>query len=198
MFVSSGTGNINEATPSGIGSCGAAINVAGGNATAVKSQLDTFTLSSGSFNDLGANYHTTVGTPWTTGTLSITGGTLVGTNSVTGVAVTAPKLVLSAAWGASAAWTSLSGFTRRIQGTITNTGAGQAANPTITYTFPTPFASATNLICEGHQVGGTQTILAATEFLTPSALSATGVTFTYNGTPTVNLTEVIQITCDLQ
>jgi len=130
------------------------------------------------------------------GTFTAGGSAYIGANSVTGVTITAAKLVLSGGWGASAAWTALSGQTRLIQGTITNTGAGQAANPTITYTFPTPFIDATNVVCEAHQVGGTQAILAATEFLTPSALTITGVTFTYNGTPTVNLTEVIQINCD--
>lgn len=121
-----------------------------------------------------------------------------GSCSVTGTNIAASNLVLSAGWGASAAWTSLTGATQSIQGTITNTGAGQAANPTITYTFPTPYPLQPPAFCSAYQVGGTQAILAATEFLTPSALTKTGVTFTYNGTPTVNLTEVIQILCTNQ
>lgn len=122
-------------------------------------------------------------------------GTFFGSCSATGTVITSAKLVLSAGWGASAAWTALSGNTQLIQGTITNTGAGQAANPTITYTFPTAFFGVP--VCSAYQVGGTQTILAATEFLTPSAVTATGATFTYNGTPTVNLTEQVQILCGL-
>lgn len=129
------------------------------------------------------------------GTITNT-GTWYGAGSITGVKAAAGNLVLSAGWGASAAWTALTGATRFIQGTITNTGAGQAANPTITYTFPTPFPTVDGVVCRAYQVGGTQTILAATEFLTPSSLTATSVVFTYNGTPTVNLTEVIQIDCD--
>ncbi len=119
---------------------------------------------------------------------------VLGTCSITGTTITAAKLVLSAGWGASAAWTALTGNTQLVQGTITNTGAGQAANPTITYTFPTPFLVAPD-VCTAYQVGGTQPIVAAAEFLTPSSVTNTGVVFTYNGTPTVNLTEVIQIRC---
>ena len=141
-------------------------------------------INAGTFTDEGANKFN--------GPVS-GAGSFFGSYSITGTTITSAKLVLSAGWGASAAWTALSGQTQYIQGTITNTGAGQAANPTITYTFPTPFYSAP--VCSAYQVGGTQAILAATEFLTPSAVTATGATFTYNGTPTVNLTEVIQILC---
>jgi hypothetical protein len=149
------------------------------------------TVASSQFYDDGGNSFTQGGAA-----NSIVAGTYFGSNSVTGTTITAAKLVLSAGWGASAAWTALSGNTRLVQGTITNTGAGQAANPTITYTFPTPFVDVSSVVCKAFQVGGTQTILAATEFLTPSALSTTSVVFTYNGTPTVNLTEVMQIECD--
>jgi hypothetical protein len=90
----------------------------------------------------------------------------------------------------------LNGNTRLVQGTITNGSASTGTSPTITYTFPTPFMDVSSVVCKAFQVGGTQTILAATEFLTPSALSTTSVVFTYNGTPTVNLTEVMQIECD--
>lgn len=159
-------------------------------ATGTNNHILTTSATDGFFDD-GWN-------TFTNGTVanSIAANTYFGAGSSTGVAITAAKLVLSAGWGASAAWTALSGATRRIQGTITNTGAGQAANPTITYTFPTPFMDVSNVVCEAHQVGGTQAILAATEFLTPSALSTVSVVFTYNGTPTVNLTEVVQASCD--
>jgi len=195
ISVTGGIANIEDNFNTASG-CAGDVFISGGTLTAHRARIDSLTMSSGAFNDLGANYHTAAGTPWTTGTLAITGGSVIGTASITGVAITAAKLVLSAGWGASAAWTSLSGNTRLIQGTITNTGAGQAASPTITYTFPTPFAQAANIVCEGHQVGGNQPILSTTEFLTPSALSNTGVTLTYNGTPTVNDTEIIQISCD--
>ncbi len=147
-------------------------------------------MTGGSLFDEGGNTQ-----PFFPTALTKSAGTIFGSASVTGVAITSAKLVLNGSWGASAAWTSLTGATQQFQGTVTNTGAGQAANPIITYTFPQPFLDATNLICEMHQVGGTQTILATTEFLTPSSVTTTGVVFTYNGTPTVNLTEVFQGSC---
>ena len=128
---------------------------------------------------------------------SIAAGTYFGSNSISGTTITAAKLVLSAGWGASAAWTALSGNTRLVQGTITNTGAGQAANPTITYTFPTPFVDVSSVVCSAIEVGGNQPLITDNQsILTPSSLTTTGVVFTYNGTPTVNDTEVIQISCD--
>lgn len=147
-------------------------------------------FNSGTFYDDGGN--TFIGN-----TAAYSGaGTLGNDGSVTGTAITSAKLVLSGGWGASAAWTALTGNTRWVQGTLTNTGAGQAANPTITYTFPTPFLGTSNLICRAEQVGGTQPAIAGT--FTPSSLTATGVVFTYNGTPTVNLTEVVQIQCGVK
>lgn len=143
------------------------------------------------------NYFDACANTLTQGSLANSTMNVFGSCSVTGTPITAAKLVLSAGWGASAAWTALTGATQSVQGTITNTGAGQAANPTITYTFPTPFLQAP-AFCSAYQVGGTQPILAATEFLTPTALTGTSVTFTYNGTPTANLTEVIQILCTNQ
>ena len=106
------------------------------------------------------------------------------------VPVTAAKLVLSAGWGSTAAWTALSGGDAPIQGTITNSGTGQAASPTITYTFPTPYLVAP-FSCTATQVGGTNTTLP----FTSSALTKTGVTFTATGTPTAAATEIVQIAC---
>jgi hypothetical protein len=134
---------------------------------------------------------------WFPSALTKSGGVIYGSASTTGTVITATKLILSAGWGASAAWTGLTGGTQLFQGTVTNTGAGQAANPTITYTFPVAFLDATNLICEMHQVGGTQAILATTEFLTPSSVTTTGAVFTYNGTPNVSSTEVFQGSCKI-
>lgn len=161
------------------------------NATGANNQLFTSGATDKIFDDGGNTF--------TNGTVAntITAGTYFGSNSVTGTAVTAAKLVLSAGWGASAAWTALSGNTRLIQGTITNTGAGQAANPTITYTFPTPFVDVSSVVCSAIEVGGNQPLITDNQsILTPSSLTTTGVVFTYNGTPTVNDTEVIQISCD--
>lgn len=158
-----------------------------GNAIAGATLLTTG--ASDKFYDDGGNTFTSSGTA-----NSIAAGTWVNSFSVTGTTITAAKLVLSGGWGASAAWTALSGNTRLVQGTLTNTGAGQGASPTITYTFPTPFVDVSSVICSASQVGGTQGAILNT--FTPSALTVTGVTFTYNGTPTVNLTEIVQISCD--
>lgn len=131
----------------------------------------------------------------TTASLSGT-GPIIGDASITGTAITAAKLVLSAGWGTTAAWTALTGNTKRVQGTITASGTGQLASPTITYTFPTPFWGTSNLICTASTLGGTQAAV-ATPF-TPSALTATGVTFTYNATPGAGNTVVVLIDCGVK
>jgi hypothetical protein len=159
-------------------------------ATGANNQLFTDGATDKIFDDCGNTF--TNGTTANT----ITAGTYFNSCSVTGTTITAAKLVLSGGWGASAAWTALSGNTRLVQGTITNTGAGQGASPTITYTFPTPFINVSSVVCSVSQVGGTQAVLAATAIWPPSSLTTTGVVFTYPGTPTVNLTEIVQISCD--
>lgn len=171
-----------------------------GNGTAVHVR-NSYVSATGANNHFivdsaGSSFFDDGGNTFINGTVAntIVAGTYFGSNSVTGTTITAAKLVLSAGWGASGAWTALSGNTRLVQGTITNTGAGQAANPTITYTFPTAFMDVSSVVCSAVQVGGTQGAILNT--FTPSALTVTGVVFTYNGTPTVNLTEVVQIGCD--
>jgi hypothetical protein len=209
FFANSGTATLNlsgttitETNNVGTGNsslffCGANptncnINAYSATLSAIGTKMSMFTKTAGTINFTDACANT-----FTQGSIANSAINTFGACSITGIPITSAKLVLSAGWGASAAWTALSGATQSIQGTITNTGAGQAANPTITYTFPTPFIQAP-AFCSAYQVGGTQVILAATEFLTPSGLTNTGVTFTYNGTPTVNLTEVIQILCTNQ
>ena len=119
-------------------------------------------------------------------------GSFVGeANSANQVTVTAAKLVLSAGWGASAANTALSGGDFPIQFTITNTGAGQGASPTITYTFPTPLLVAP-FSCTAVDIGGNNPLLNP---FTTSSLTTTGAVFTATGTPTVSDTEIMNITC---
>lgn len=124
------------------------------------------------------------------GTITNTGSFVGEANSANGVAVTAAKLVLSAGWGSTAAVTALAGGNAPIQFTVTNSGTGQGASPTITYTFPTPYPVAP-FSCTAVQTGGTNPTLT----FTSSSLTATGVVFTASGTPTVNDTEIIQVTC---
>lgn len=138
--------------------------------------------------DLGGN-------TFTSGSVADTvSGNLYGSYSVTGTNNVAANMVLSAGWGTTAAWTLVNGTTQYTTGTITASGTGQAANPTIVYTFPTkfPFGVAPSG-CFGLQVGGTQAAVANP--FTPSSLSATGVTLTYNGTPGAGSTLAVQIEC---
>jgi len=103
--------------------------------------------------------------------------------------ITAAKAVLNASWGSTAAWTSLQGG-NSFSGVITASGTGQAANPTITYTFPTPLFAAPS-VCNAVQNGGTQ----ANGTFVASSVSATGATFTYSGTPGAGNTVNVAIFC---
>lgn len=122
-------------------------------------------------------------------------GTVYLQDSVTGASFTAGAMVPSGGWGASATITAATGATKHITFTLTNTGAGQAANPTLVYTFPTPFIDVANVSCTLSQVGGTQAVLATTALTQGTGLTKTSVTFTYAGTPTVNLTEFYHVDC---
>jgi hypothetical protein len=122
-------------------------------------------------------------------------GRVVNSLSVATSPVVAGNLVPSANFGAGAAISAVTGNATNFTFTLTNGSATVGANPTIAFTFPTPSFWQTPVRCSLWQVGGTQAIVATTEFLAPSALSATGVTFTYNGTPTINLTEFYQGSC---
>lgn len=134
-------------------------------------------------------------------TFDLGGNTLLGGATVNGALigeafsanltiVTAAKTVLSAGWGSTAAVTALSGGDFPIQFTITNSGTGQGASPTITYTFPTALA-VSPFSCAATQVGGTN----ATGTFTTSALSGTGATFTFSLTPTAASTEIVNVNC---
>lgn len=136
----------------------------------------------------------TGGNSFGTGTLfSVAAGTIVGANSITGTAVAAGNFALSAGWGTTAAMSGLSGFTRRIRYTITASGTGQLANPTLTYTYPNPFPLAP--ICSITQDGGTQAAVANP--FTVGTPTATSVVFTYTGTPVAGNTLIGTISCDL-
>jgi hypothetical protein len=169
-----GTGAVLNIGPNNIFQGGAsqyAILGAAGNTINVYGPNNTFTNGGGGvFNGLG----------------SLTGEAATSN----GVLVTAAKLVLSGNWGASAAWSALSGGDAPVQGTITNGASGTGANPTIAYTFPSPYLVAP-FSCTAIQTGGTN----PTGTFTSSALSATSVTFAYSLTPTASDTEIVQITC---
>jgi hypothetical protein len=168
-----------------IGTSGAQLRLA--NTKVVASTAGSHALNivaGGILNDLGGNSYTT------TAANTLTGQVVNEANSANGVPVTAAKLVLSAGWGNTAAVTALTGGDAPIQFTVTNSGTGQGASPTIAYTFPTPYLVAP-FSCTATQVGGTN----ATGTFTSSALSATAVTFTFSLTPTGSSTEIVQVTC---
>jgi hypothetical protein len=135
------------------------------------------------FVDVGGSTFSTTGTKFTGS------GAIFGQASITGTIITAAKAVLSAGWGNTAAWTGLGG-TNSFTGTITASGTGQGANPTITYTFPTAYLT-TPQFCNAIQIGGTQ----AVGTFSSASLSSTGVTFTYSGTPGAGNTIIVQVTC---
>jgi hypothetical protein len=123
---------------------------------------------------------------------TVTGGVYSGNCSVAGTALTTGAVVPSANWGTSAAISAPFGETRDVSFTLTNGSASVGASPTLTYTFPTPFEVRPNY-CTITQTGGTQAQI-ANEF-TVGTPTTTSVVFTYNATPTINLTEILAVRC---
>jgi hypothetical protein len=135
--------------------------------------------------DEGGNTNIQTGTGTT-----ITGQIVSEANSTNLTPVTAGKFALGAGFGSTAAVTALTGGDAPISFTITNSGTGQAASPTIVYTFPIKYPVAP-YSCAATQLGGTNPTLT----YTPGTPTQTSVTFTTVGTPTVSDTEIMQITC---
>lgn len=107
-------------------------------------------------------------------------GRLRGTQVVSdqGTACTNGELVLSAGWGTTATVTAVAGQGQTCEWTLTSSGTGQAANPTITDTLTNALPSA-SVVCEMRMVGGTGT----TTLIDQTSLSATAPVFTFGGTP---------------
>lgn len=108
-----------------------------------------------------------------------------------GTACANGNIALSAGWGTTAAATNARGQGQTCEWTITASGTGQAASPTITWTVPTALPSA-NVLCEGSVKGGTQ---ATPSTIDHTTLSATAPIFTYNGTPTAAATLFVLLRC---
>lgn len=132
-----------------------------------------FSFASGKFFDEGGN--TTSGA----GANSLS-GPYFGDLSTKALKIVAANLVLSGGWGTTAAWTSLSGYSSWA-GTLTASGTGQGATPTIGFTFPTQYFAAPQF-CVITILGTTQVTPGS---FSPSGLTATGVNFVYSGTPTL-------------
>jgi hypothetical protein len=132
------------------------------------------------------------GNRWTSGGGGTFSGNLIGSCSADNTLFTAGAMVPSGNWGTGAAVSAPFGGTRDIGFTLTNGSASVGANPTLTYTFPTAFYLRP-AGCIIQQVGGTQAQL--TGEWTVGTPTTTSVVFTYNGTPTINLTEIITVGC---
>ncbi|HWE00675.1 MAG TPA: hypothetical protein VG345_16605 [Bryobacteraceae bacterium] len=122
-------------------------------------------------------------------------GTLYGSLSVTGGPAVAGDFAASGGFGSTAAFTSVSGDAHAAEFTLTNSGTGQAANPTFTYTYPNnpgvTFSYWQTPSCTAQQIGGTQAI----QDFTRTAISKSAVTLQWNGTPTAASTEIVRVSC---
>jgi hypothetical protein len=108
-----------------------------------------------------------------------------------GTACANGNIGLSAGWGNTAAATAVIGQGQTCQWTITASGTGQGANPTITWTLPTALPTS-NVVCSGQVVGGTQ---ATPSTINMTTQSSSAPVFTYNGTPTAAATLFVLLRC---
>jgi hypothetical protein len=89
-------------------------------------------------------------------------------------------LALSAGWGTTATVTAVYGVGQTCGWTITSSGTGQAANPTITETLFNPLPVTTPVLhCDMRMTGGTGTY----SMIDETTVSATVPVFTFLGTP---------------
>jgi hypothetical protein len=161
-------------------------------------QLQKVTMSAGTLYDLGGNLNQTTLTPWTTiSTNNITGGLIVGTASITGISLVATNITPSTGWGttgvAGNGVSAVSGYTKRIQFTITAAGS-PAPSPTIAIVFPTPFAAVPIVTLK--QIGGTN-FTDVTNPIQSVTATKTGVTFSLTGTPTAADTYTFLLEADI-
>lgn len=139
----------------------------------------------GSLFDDGGN------APWPCPSGTFSGGTIFGSASITGTSAVAGNWALSGGWGTTAAVTAITGRTQRTRYTVTASGTGQGANPTITHTFASAFAAAP--ICSIKQDGGTQAAV-ANPFTVGTPVAAS-VVYTYTGTPGAANTLILEEDC---
>lgn len=100
------------------------------------------------------------------------------------------ELAFSGGFGSTAAATGVVGLNQTCEWTITSSGSGQAANPTITDTLVNAFPAAT-AVCTMQMVGGTGT----STLIDQTTLSATAPVFTFGGTPGVGSTYKVVRRC---
>jgi len=107
-------------------------------------------------------------------------------------ACTNGELALSAGWGTTATVTAVAGIGYTCKWTLTSSGTGQAANPTITDTFVAanvlPIGT---MLCDMRMTGGTGT----TTLIDETTVSATAPVFTFGGTPVAASTYIVFRRC---
>lgn len=199
MFESAGAGAILHLTNATVGSTGtttgiidincitaACTNYLLGDTLIVKNAAGSYGIQDGSASsityDMGGNN--------LSNRFNITGNVINEANSANVVMNSASANTISANWGTGNSSGTYTGGDFPTQFTITNGSGATGAAPTIAYVFPNPLPKAP-FSCTATQTGGTN----ATGTFTTSALSATGVTFTYSLTPTASDTEIIQVLC---
>jgi hypothetical protein len=162
------------------GTTGIGLQVLAGGTAHIKN--DDFQTSGGnvSINNAGTLFDDGGNNPGT-GALFVNTGTVVGDGSITGVLDVAGNHALTSGWG-TANVNTVSGFTKDVRLTISVTGGAPAAGPVLTDTFANPFFVTPGGGCTLLQVGGTFGVLSNP---VASALSTTGVTWTFTGTPVV-------------
>lgn len=107
-------------------------------------------------------------------------------------ACTNGELALSAGWGTTATVTAVVGIGNTCKWTLTSSGTGQAANPTVTDTFVAanvlPIGT---MLCDMRMTGGTGT----TTLIDQTTVSATVPVFTFGGTPVAASTYIVFRRC---
>ena len=123
------------------------------------------------FDDCGNSINGTATAPTIT--------TLYGSCSITGIADVAANHVLTSGWG-TANVNTVTGSVNDVRFTISVTAGVPAAGPVLTDTFAVPYWATPSGGCSLIQEGGTFGILTNP---VPSALTRTGITWTFTGTP---------------
>jgi hypothetical protein len=108
-----------------------------------------------------------------------------------GTAIATGDIAISAGWGSTASKGTFTGYDQAGSFTITSSGTGQAANPTITLTFHDGTWTTAAPVCQMWQNAGTGTIAD----LENTTESLTAPVFTYVGTPVASSTYRISWHC---
>ncbi len=102
----------------------------------------------------------------------------------------ASQFAISAGWGNTATVSAVAGYGQTCRITITASGTGQAANPTITWTLPVPITMTVSPpIGTAQMTGGTGTLT----MISQTTISATAPVWTFQGTPGAGSTYIVDL-----